>query len=165
MKNKPFLISVLILIATFACGLIIIDGYHFNNNNGKISFNNNQANLNSLNASISPILADYNHSVKLGEKGIAQFPDGLIITLAKIQDSRCKTGQQCVWQGQLSAHISATGGALGNSSNDLQFSSTGNVELQLNTYKISSISVDENGITFTVSKTEKTKLKPIGFPF
>lgn len=38
------------------------------------------------------------------------FPDGMLLTLKEINDSRCKQGQECFWQGELAPLFTATNG-------------------------------------------------------
>jgi uncharacterized protein YkwD len=44
------------------------------------------------------------------------FPDGLIVLLTAIADSRCKADVQCIWAGELSPQLTLTGGDFGTSS-------------------------------------------------
>jgi hypothetical protein len=45
--------------------------------------------------------------------GHLTLPDGLTITLSRIDDSRCKPNVQCIWAGELSPTLTITGGKLG----------------------------------------------------
>lgn len=70
--------------------------------------------------------------------------DGLSITLSKINDSRCKSGVQCIWQGELGVELVVTGGGFGD---NLQSINLGTVR---------SPAVGEGGYTFTLkSATER----------
>ncbi len=40
------------------------------------------------------------------------FEDGLRVTLTAVNDSRCKEGVQCIWQGELSPVVELSGGTL-----------------------------------------------------
>ncbi|MCX6757693.1 MAG: hypothetical protein NTZ44_02310 [Candidatus Nomurabacteria bacterium] len=48
------------------------------------------------------------YSLKIGEH--ITLPDGLTVTLKKVNDSRCPKDVTCVWAGELSPVLSATGG-------------------------------------------------------
>lgn len=50
-------------------------------------------------------------SFSVGKK--ITLEDGLKVTLAQINDSRCKEGVVCVWAGEISAQFTITGGAVG----------------------------------------------------
>lgn len=50
------------------------------------------------------------HAIAVGES--VRFTDGLLITLLKIDDSRCPPDVQCVWAGELSPTFRAEGGRL-----------------------------------------------------
>ena len=55
----------------------------------------------------SPVTLRINEQVK--------FMDGLAVTLAEINDSRCKPGVVCFWAGELSPRFILSGGDIGQS--------------------------------------------------
>lgn len=64
------------------------------------------------------------------------YPDGLMVTVTAINDSRCKPGVQCVWAGELSPQLTLTGGGLGKSVILLSLGTTRTTEQSAGTYKI-----------------------------
>ncbi len=49
-------------------------------------------------------------TLRAGNKAI--FPDSLTVTLKELNDSRCKPGVQCIWQGEIAAVLSVKNGSL-----------------------------------------------------
>lgn len=65
-----------------------------------------------------PIVKPIDNSAKLGTNVVlslgasATFTDGLKVSLKQINDSRCKDGVVCVWQGELSSLINVSDGKI-----------------------------------------------------
>ncbi len=64
------------------------------------------------------------------------YPDGLMVTVTAINDSRCKPDVQCIWAGELSPQLTLTGGGLGKSVILLSLGTTRTTEQSAGTYKI-----------------------------
>jgi hypothetical protein len=81
------------------------------------------------------------------------FPDGLSITLKGINDSRCKPGLQCLWQGELSALFSVNiKGSLG----ELRLGTVNNKSTGLNGYTFSLESATEGSASIIVSLNQSS---------
>lgn len=76
------------------------------------------------------------------------FPDGLSLVLKEINDSRCKPGLQCVWQGELSALFSAN---IKDSLEEVRLGTVNNKKINLKDYIFSLESATENSITIIIS--------------
>jgi hypothetical protein len=98
-----------------------------------------------INSPMSASAMEFNKTIKLAIHEKITFVDGLNLELKYINDSRCKAGTMCVWQGELSAVF------LPSSSSD--DSSLG--EISLGTVRNKSVTA--HGYTYTLdSATEKT---------
>jgi hypothetical protein len=56
--------------------------------------------------------ADFTGAATVLVGNALRFPDGLLVKLERIDDSRCRPNVQCIWAGQLSATLLLRGGAL-----------------------------------------------------
>ncbi|MFA5933700.1 MAG: hypothetical protein WC795_00540 [Candidatus Paceibacterota bacterium] len=88
---------------------------------------------------LTPQEAVLGNQVTLRVNEQVKFDDGLVITLTEINDSRCKQGVQCIWQGELSSTFIILGG------NVSEFK-----EIQLGT--VTAKSATQNGYTFTLKE-------------
>jgi hypothetical protein len=57
--------------------------------------------------------ADYGVAQTLAVNESITFPDSLVVTLMRIDDSRCPPNVQCIWAGELAPTFRLVGGALG----------------------------------------------------
>lgn len=81
-----------------------------------------------------------------------KYPDGLVVELRSIADSRCKTGVKCIWAGELAPTLQLRGGAFGLDSTDLTL---GTVRMPTATVKSYTFKLGEmtaDSATVTVSK-------------
>lgn len=62
--------------------------------------------------STRPAASAFGEPVVLEVSQSTTFQDGLHAVLAEINDSRCKPGVVCIWQGELSATVQLSGGSL-----------------------------------------------------
>ena len=78
------------------------------------------------------------------------FPDGLLLSLKEINDSRCKTGVVCVWQGELAAVLIASKGGFA-SSEEIRLGTVTKKSTSLKGYTFSLKNATEESITLIVS--------------
>lgn len=78
------------------------------------------------------------------------FEDGLTTTLTQIDDSRCKQGVACIWQGELSPHIELTGGEMETSATAVLGTERG-PSTSAGPYTVSLIGATETTATFVVT--------------
>lgn len=93
------------------------------------------------------------YTVKIGGK--ISFSDGLTMTLKKIDDSRCKQGVQCFWQGELNPVFEATGGAFGNEKQEIRLGVMTTKSFSLKSYTFTLKNAIENTVDIIVSNTLK----------
>ena len=79
------------------------------------------------------------------------FPDDLILDLTKINDSRCKEGVACVWIGELSVVLRASGGKFNSTPKEITIGTSINKEVSFNDYTFSLLSATESTATILVS--------------
>lgn len=76
------------------------------------------------------------------------FSDGLLVTLKEINDSRCKLGVQCIWQGEFSVLFSTN---MGNSADEIRLGTVNNSKVDAGKYSFSLESATEGSVTIVVS--------------
>jgi hypothetical protein len=91
----------------------------------------------------SAVKTEFGKAFTLQMNGSVELSDGLMVTLIEINDSRCKPDVQCVWQGELSPNLQATGG---------QLKETEQIRLGTVTQK----TLAEGGYTFTLQSATDT---------
>ena len=82
------------------------------------------------------------------------FPDTLSLTLKEINDSRCRPGVQCIWQGELSALFDAN---INGSLEEIHLGTVNNKKVILKGYTFSLESAAENNMTIDVSVNSMSK--------
>lgn len=78
------------------------------------------------------------------------FSDGLSVRLKRIDDSRCKPGVQCIWQGELSGLFDVSGGKLKTPA-ELRMGTEKFKTQHLDGYKFELKSATENSATIVVT--------------
>ena len=63
-----------------------------------------------------------------------RYDDGLSLELARVEDSRCKQGQQCVWAGELAPILEVRGGLSGDKATELRLATGSAPKKQLGRY-------------------------------
>lgn len=63
-----------------------------------------------------------------------RYDDGLSLELARVEDSRCKQGQQCVWAGELAPILEVRGGLSGDKTTELRLATGSAPKKQLGRY-------------------------------
>ena len=77
------------------------------------------------------------------------FPDGLILILKEVNDSRCPANVQCVWQGEFSTLFSVN---IQNSPEEIRLGTVNNKEIIFKNYAFSLKGATEDSTTVVVSK-------------
>lgn len=85
-------------------------------------------------------------TMRVSEKII--FSDSFSLTLQEINDSRCKPGVQCIWQGELSAVFSAN---INGSLKEIRLGTVNNTKVSFKNYIFSLESATETSATIMVS--------------
>jgi hypothetical protein len=93
--------------------------------------------------------AEFGKSVIIHINEEAVFPDGLILILKEVNDSRCPANVQCIWQGELSALFSVN---IQNSPEEIHLGTVNNKEIIFKNYTFSLKNATENTATVVVSK-------------
>lgn len=96
---------------------------------------------------------EFDTPITLNINEIIEFKDSLKVTLIKIDDSRCPTGVQCIWAGELSATLSLLDGGLIGDDDSAQWITVGTVNNKsriVSEYTITLISATTSNITLIV---------------
>jgi hypothetical protein len=113
MNNQKLLLSIIGIIAIFGIGYLIVSSNRVNE--PIISENpedvGGETIIDPINGQPSNIKA-FGKEVKMAEKETVTFSDGLVVSLFDINDSRCKEGLQCIWQGELSGTFRVSSGKM-----------------------------------------------------
>lgn len=96
------------------------------------------------------INSSFSQDVNLSIKDQVEFPDGLVVTLVEINDSRCPSGVMCVWAGELAATLEISGGKVGVITKSIQISTVRNNQVILNGYQIDIVKATKSDVIFTV---------------
>lgn len=89
------------------------------------------------------------------------YPDGLMLTLSSLNDSRCKQEVQCIWTGELAPSLMVSGSIFGDSNVVFMLGSTRAPRFTLGGYTFTLGTTDENGIMITVSKEVSITKEPV----
>jgi hypothetical protein len=85
--------------------------------------------------------------------GQIQFPDGLIMTITGITDSRCPEGAQCISAGEIGVEMTIVGGAI-TTGEALRLGSMTATTKTVGPYTIALITATPYTLTVTVDKAE-----------
>jgi eight-cysteine-cluster-containing protein len=92
----------------------------------------------------------YNKPVTLKEGETAKFSDGMSVRIKSIDDSRCKPNVQCIWAGELSAELSATGGLFGRATQTFRIGTTNTPSYSTGGYQFTLDSATASSVTIIV---------------
>lgn len=86
-----------------------------------------------------------------------KFVDGLEVRLTQVNDSRCKPGVQCIWQGELSPVFVFSGGKMGTSTSEVMLGTERARSLDLSNgfYHIDLEQATEDSATIQVKEINK----------
>ncbi len=93
--------------------------------------------------------AEFNKPIIMNVNDMVVFPNNLYLTLKEINDSRCKTGVVCIWQGELSALFSFN---INGFMDEVRLGTVNNKMVSSDGYTFSLQSATENSTTIVVSK-------------
>lgn len=97
---------------------------------------------------------EFGKPVTMGVNEKIIFPDGLVLTLNQINDSRCKKGVVCIWAGELSAvFYGSQWKATTAPSQEIRLGTVNNKSVSSGGYTFSLMSATESSATVNVSKT------------
>ncbi len=142
-KKGNLVLNILLVVA----GILIFSGGYFLIRNKAGSIPNNGACGQDGNC----VLGAFSKVNTVSVNGKIIFPDGLVLSLNQINDSRCKAGVQCVWIGELAAVFSATKGKFATSSEELRLGTVNNRSISSGGYIFSLFGATENSAAVTVS--------------
>jgi hypothetical protein len=91
--------------------------------------------------------AEFNKSITMNISDKVTFPDGLSLVLKEINDSRCKPGLECFWQGELSTLFNING----SSTEEVRLGTVNNKKISFKGYTFSLESATETSATIIVS--------------
>lgn len=117
-----------------------------------------------------PIVSDFKAAyfgepltLRVGEKAKIDGLTPLILTLKKINDSRCKPGVQCIWAGELSSEIDVHFGNLDVVPDKIILGTVNSQNLNLKGYIFSLSRATENSATIIVKKDAAAKNPLVGY--
>jgi len=97
---------------------------------------------------------EFNKLITMSVNEEVIFANGLSLTLKEIDDSRCRSGVQCIWQGELSALFKVkTGGSL----TEIRLGTVNNKKVSSDGYTFSLESATEKSLVVTVSINSMSK--------
>ena len=82
------------------------------------------------------------------------FSDGLLVTLSEINDSRCKPGLQCIWQGELSVLLKTN---MSEPTKEIRLGTVNDRKINVGAYSFSLENATEDTVTIIVSVKSATK--------
>jgi hypothetical protein len=148
MNRKGNVVFVILLVAA---GILIISGgyliYKSKVNPGPVPGNG----FYSCGQDRTCALAGFGKPITMDVKNKVIFPDGLVLSLSQINDSRCRKDVVCVWAGELSAVLIATEGKLTTSSEEIIISTVRNERVSSDGYVFFLAGATENSATIIVS--------------
>ncbi|MBY0538062.1 CAP domain-containing protein [Patescibacteria group bacterium] len=97
---------------------------------------------------------DTAHTFTLAET--VTYPDGLVVTLTTINDSRCKPDVQCIWAGELSPQFTFTGGDFTDTISQLSLGTSRMEPQTIGAYTVTLETATENTATIRITKDNPT---------
>lgn len=88
--------------------------------------------------------------------------DSLIITLNRIDDSRCKPDVQCIWAGELSPTFTLANGSLYDATKTITLGTSRTPTIDVVNYRITLGSTTPTNVTLTISTTGTAPAKIVG---
>ncbi len=103
-----------------------------------------------------PELGVFESPLVVPNGGQLRFPDGLIMTITGINDSRCPEGAQCIWAGEISVEMTVVGGVI-KTGEALRLGSITETTKQVGPYTISLITTTPYTATISMVVSEPKK--------
>ena len=98
--------------------------------------------------------AQFGAQISLGLNQSVTFPDGLTVTVADINDSRCPQGVQCIWAGEVAVTLTLTKGNFETSMGEVRLGELTKKTELVKGYTLALISATPEKAVFTVSEGE-----------
>lgn len=86
-----------------------------------------------------------------------RFADGLNITLARVSDSRCPAGAQCIWAGELAAEFALRAGEPGSSAQTVSLGTERTKQRDVGAYSLTLLRASVDSATLLVDKQSDGK--------
>lgn len=106
-------------------------------------------------------LAEFGKSATIAIGENITYPDGLNIAVKEINDSRCKPGVQCVWQGEFSALLVPIHGNFENGSGGIRLGTVNNKSASLKGYTFTLSGATEKSVTIVIDKAAPVTEKAV----
>lgn len=97
--------------------------------------------------------------VPLRKGDSARFADGLVVTVASIDDSRCPANVACVWSGELSAHLALHGGHAG-ASREVTLGTVTKKNLSVGGYDLALVDAAPDAVKLLVDRPPEKMIGP-----
>ena len=112
----------------------------------------------------SPAYSPFGSSFTLNIGARMVLDDGLRVTLTKIDDSRCKSGVQCIWAGELSPTLEVVvpADSFTNTTKTIILGTVRTPSVDVENYHIVLAGADTDNATFTITKTSAAPNRPSG---
>ena len=148
MNTQKLILTVLVLVVVLGLGFMVVKqrGVVPGSENEELTEIPANSADDAINAS-----AEFGKAVALGLNDRVIFSDGLNIGLKDINDSRCPSGVQCIWAGEIVGIFTASGGAL-IAPTEIYLGTVNNKSIILKSYTFSLTSTTKFGITIQVVK-------------
>ena len=148
MNTQKLILTVLALVVVLGLGFMVVKqrGVVPGSENGELTEIPANSADDAINAS-----AEFGKAVALGLNDRVIFSDGLNIELKDINDSRCPSGVQCIWAGEIVGIFTASGGAL-IAPTEIYLGTVNNKSIISKGYTFSLTSATKSGITIQVAK-------------
>jgi hypothetical protein len=142
-------VSILVVVAVLGTGVLLLSQPGATEDNNTETPNQSPVPTPTPSPTTPPTAEfDKTVSLSIGEK--VTFADGLNVQLKEINDSRCKPGVQCIWQGELSALLSVGIGSVFPS--EVRIGTVNNKIITIGDYKFTLQSATEKSVSIVVSK-------------
>ena len=148
MNTQKLILTVLALVVVLGLGFMVVKqrGVVPGSENGELTEIPANSADDAINAS-----AEFGKAVAFGLNDRVIFSDGLNIELKDINDSRCPSGVQCIWAGEIVGIFTASGGAL-IAPTEIYLGTVNNKSIISKGYTFSLTSATKSGITIQVAK-------------
>ncbi len=113
----------------------------------------------------TPTYKNFDTEVTMRITGRATYSDGFSVDVEEINDSRCKPGVQCVWAGEITTLLRASGGTLGTTTKEVRLGTTNNKVATIPGYEIALSGATTAEVTLVVTKNIKATDLPLAAGF
>lgn len=99
-----------------------------------------------------PIKANFDTGITYTINERVTYPDGLMVTLTAISDSRCQPDVQCIWAGELSPQLTFTGGDFKETLSQLSLGTSHTGSQTIGAYTTTLTTATETSATIIITK-------------